>query len=143
MTNRPIETIKDLTDVIVGYSMRWRIEELHRTWKSGACSVEETQLRSASAVIKWATILMAVAVRIERIKQLSREQPDRPCDGRIQSRGDQGRGPSVLREVRKKKVNAAATPTIADVTLWIACLGGYTGKTSSGGPPGSLPSLAA
>ena len=73
LTNRPIEVIKDITDVIVGYSMRWRIEELHRTWKSGACSVEENQLRSASAAIKWATILMGVAVRIERIKQLARE----------------------------------------------------------------------
>jgi hypothetical protein len=28
-------------------------------------------------------------------------------------------------------------PTIAQATLWIAQLGGYTGK-SSGGPPGSI-----
>jgi hypothetical protein len=38
----------------------------------------------------------------------------------------------------KKKANSATTPSIADVTLWIASLGGYTGKTSSGGPPGSI-----
>ena len=79
LTNRPIEVIKDMTDVIAGYSMRWRIEDLHRTWKSGTCSVEDTQLRSAGAATKWATILMGVAVRIERIKQLSREQPDLPA----------------------------------------------------------------
>ena len=59
LTNRPILTTQNLLDVVFGYSMRWRIEELHRTWKSGACRVEQTQLRSTSAVIKWATILVA------------------------------------------------------------------------------------
>ena len=78
LTNRPILTTQDLLDVVFGYSMRWRIEELHRTWKSGACRVEHTQLRSTSAVIKWATILVAVAARIERIKQLARKEPHRP-----------------------------------------------------------------
>jgi Transposase DNA-binding len=139
LTNRPIETTRNLTDVIFGYSMRWRIEELHRTWKSGACRVEETQLRSASAVIKWATILMAVAVRIERIKQLSRETPELPASEEF--------SPAEIKAVillrfgkrgKAKLVSPPQAPTIAQLTLWIAELGGYTGRTSSGGPPGSI-----
>jgi len=137
-TNRPIQTVKDLTDVIDGYSMRWRIEELHRTWKSGACRVEETQLRSTSAVSKWATILIAVAVRIERIKQLSREQPDRPATDEFSPVEIKAAALLYFGKAAKKKVNLVSTPTIAEVTLWIASLGGYTGKTSSGGPPGSI-----
>lgn len=137
-TNRPILTIKDLTDVIKGYSMRWRIEELHRTWKSGACRVEESQLRSTSAVSKWATILMAVAVRIERIKQLSREQPDRPATDEFTPVEIKAAALLYFGKSAKKKLASATTPSIADVTLWIASLGGYTGKTSSGGPPGSI-----
>ena len=139
LTNRPIETMKGLTDVILGYSMRWRIEELHRTWKSGACSVEESQLRSKDAVIKWATILVAVAVRIERIKQLSREQPDRPATDEFSPVEIKA---AVLlhfgKSAKAPKTGSLATATIADVTLWIACIGGYTGRTSSGGPPGSI-----
>jgi hypothetical protein len=135
-TNRPIETIKDLTDVIKGYSMRWRIEELHRTWKSGACRVEETQLRSTSAVSKWATILIAVAVRIERIKQLSREQPDLPATNEFSPVEIKAAALLYFGKSGKKKI--PTSPTIADVTFWIASLGGYTGKTSSGGPPGSI-----
>jgi hypothetical protein len=138
LTNRPIEIIKDITDVIEGYSMRWRIEELHRTWKSGACSVEDNQLRSASAAIKWATILMAVAARIERIKQLSREKPDLPATDEFSPAEIKAAALLYFGKAGKAKVSAAATPTIADVTLWIAYLGGYTGKTSSGGPPGSI-----
>jgi len=138
LTNRPIEILKDVTDVIAGYSMRWRIEELHRTWKSGACSVEDNQLRSASAAIKWATILMGVAARIERIKQLSREQPDLPASDEFSPAEIKAAALLYFGKAAKTKVNPATTPSIADVTLWIAHLGGYTGKTSSGGPPGSI-----
>jgi len=138
LTNRPIAIIKDLTDVIAGYSMRWRIEELHRTWKSGACSVEENQMRSANAAIKWATILMGVAARIERIKQLSRQKPDLPASDEFSPAEINAAALLYFGKAGKAKVGGAATPTIADVTLWIAYLGGYTGKTSSGGPPGSI-----
>jgi Transposase DNA-binding/Transposase Tn5 dimerisation domain len=138
LTNRPIEIMKDITDVIVGYSMRWRIEELHRTWKSGACSVEENQLRSAGAAIKWAIILIAVAARIERIKQLSREQPHLPATDEFSPAEIKAAALLYFGKAGKTKVNPAATPTIAEVTLWIAFLGGYTGKTSSGGPPGTI-----
>jgi hypothetical protein len=138
LTNRPIKTIQDLTDVIWAYSMRWRIEELHRTWKSGACGVEENQLRSASAAIKWATILIAVAVRIERIKQLSREQPDRPASDEFSPVEIKAAALLYFDKSVKRKAALAATPSVADVTLWVASIGGYTGKTSSGGPPGSI-----
>ena len=79
LTNRPLTNVTEIRQVILGYAQRWRIEDFHRTWKSGACGVEENQLRSQAAVVKWATILAAVAVRIERIKLLSRREPERPA----------------------------------------------------------------
>jgi hypothetical protein len=138
LTNHSISTREDLLHVVFGYSMRWRIEELHRTWKSGACRVEETQLRSSSAVIKWATILTAVAVRIERIKQLSRQEPKRPATDEFSPL--EIRAVALLRcgKAAKTKVPEGTIPSIEDVTLWIAQIGGYTGRSSSGGPPGSI-----
>lgn len=138
LTNRPVENTKNLKEVIRGYSMRWRIEELHRTWKTGACRVEETQLRSTQAVIKWATILIAVAVRIERIKQLSRDQPQSPASEEFSP--VEIKATILLRfgNAAKTKVPAGTSPSMGDVTLWIAQIGGYTGRTSSGGPPGSI-----
>ena len=138
LTNRPIEKIKDLTDVIRGYSMRWRIEELHRTWKSAACNVEDTQLRSTSAVVKWATILITVAVRIERIKFLSRQEPDRPATDEFTPAEIKAAALLRFGAAGKAKLRPEHALTIADVTLWIAHIGGYTGRTSSGGPPGSI-----
>jgi Transposase DNA-binding len=138
LTNHPISHRRDLFDVLLGYSMRWRIEEMHRTWKSGACRVEETQLRSSSAVIKWASILCAVAVRIERIKQLSRKEPKRPATDEFTPL--EIRAVALLRfgKAAKTKVPEGTVPSIEDVTLWIAQIGGYTGRASSGGPPGSI-----
>jgi hypothetical protein len=138
LTNRLIQTKADLSQVIFGYSMRWRIEELHRTWKSGACRVEETQLRSTSAVIKWATILVAVAVRIERIKQLSREEPQRPASDEFTPLEIRAAALLHFGKAGNKQVARGVVPTIADVAFWIAKIGGYTGRSSSGGPPGAI-----
>lgn len=136
LTNAPIETTEDLAQIIYGYSLRWRIEEFHRTWKSGACNVETMQLRSVGAAIKWATILAAVAVRIERIKLLSREQPDLPATSEF-SRVEL-KAIVLLRFEEKKPPPHSKPPTLAQATTWLAELGGYTGRTSSGGPPGSI-----
>lgn len=137
LTNRPITSRGELTEVVRGYAQRWRIEEFHRTWKSGACDVEEMQLRDAENAEKWATILAAVAVRVERLKRLSRNEPQRPASdefSRIELKAI-----ALLRfgEKARKKVPARTIPTIGEAVLWVAEIGGYTGK-SSGGPPGSI-----
>jgi hypothetical protein len=134
LTNHPVETTEDLAQIIFGYSQRWRIEDFHRTWKSGACNVERMQLRSVSASIKWATLLAAVATRIERIKLLSRTQPHLPATTEFT--------PVELRAILLLRFGRKPPPaghplTLAQATLWLAQIGGYTGK-SSGGPPGSV-----
>ena len=137
LTNRPISTAAEMTQVVLGYAQRWRIEVFHRTWKSGACNVERMQLRSVAAAEKWATVLAAVAVRIERLKQMSRQEPERPATDEFT--------PVELRAIAlvrfdtkaKKHLPKGAVPTIQQAVLWVAEIGGYTGK-SSGGPPGSI-----
>jgi hypothetical protein len=137
LTNRPVATVENINQIVFGYAQRWRIEDFHRTWKSGTCRVEESQLRSAEALIKWATILAAVAVRAERIKHLSRQEPNRPASDEFSP--VEIRAITLLRfgKSAKKHLEAAQVPTLAQATLWLAQIGGYTGK-SSGGPPGSV-----
>lgn len=137
LTNRPVVTAADLQQIVFGYSQRWRIEEFHRSWKSGVCRVEESQLRSSEAAIKWATILAAVATRVERLKLLSRKEPDRPATDEFSA--IELRALKLLRfgKSGNKDAARATVPTLSEATLWLAQLGGYTGK-SSGGPPGSV-----
>jgi hypothetical protein len=137
LTSHAIETKQDLELVVFGYTQRWRIEELHRTWKSGGCRVEETQLRTKSRVIKWATVMVAVAARIERLKYLARQRPDTAAT--VELTENEILALLLLKRTEKKRNETipAGVPTIAQATRWIADLGGYTGK-SSGGPPGTI-----
>jgi len=118
------------------YAVRWRIEDMHRTWKRGACQVETMQLRSASAAIKWACMLAAVAARIERLKTLSRSSPEQPAS--VELADIEIRTLLILKRKYAKRGEVIATelPTIAQAVRWIADLGGYVGNKSSG-PPGS------
>lgn len=130
-TSHPVESFEDATLVIYGYAQRWRIEECHRTWKSGECDVESTQLRSFDAVRRWATILATLAVRIERLKGLSRTKPNAPATLELSK--------LEIRALKMLKFGAsppAIEPTLANVVAWLAELGGYANKYS-GKPPGA------
>ena len=65
--------------VLFAYAQRWRIEEFHKTWKSGSCRVEAARLQTVDTFLRWATIMAAVAARIERMKHLSRTSPEQPA----------------------------------------------------------------
>ena len=123
--------------VVQRYGLRWGIESLHRAWKSGVCNVEEMQLRSLSAAVKWACMLAAVAARIERLKTLSRTTPDEPAT--IELTELEIRALILLKRRQKKRTEVVpdSIPTIGQAVRWIADLGGYIGNKSSG-LPGSV-----
>lgn len=137
LTSRSIDTFEQAYEVVDGYTQRWRIEDFHRAWKSSICRVEEMQLRSFEAVTVWATMLANVAARAERLRLLARKQGDRPAS--IELAPQELRALVLLKRRRRRRHEPipVAMPTIAQATLWIAELGGYTGK-SSGGPPGAI-----
>jgi hypothetical protein len=136
-TNAPITSQIAALKIVNAYRARWRIEEFHRTWKRGECNVETAQLRSFDAMVKWSTVLSAVAIRIERLKYISRAMPDVPATVELApieiealkiERRSQG--------LRGTKARIPETLTIAQATSWIAEMGGWMGLKSSG-PPGS------
>jgi hypothetical protein len=132
LTNYAVETFEQACFVIYGYSTRWRIEEFHKTWKS-VCRIEDSLLEESSRVIKWATIMSAVAMRIERLKYLSRNSPELPATEELSR--EEIDATIILRKPAGYKIGD--TPSISIAVRWIADLGGYTGK-SSGGPAGSI-----
>lgn len=135
-TNVPVTNAEQAKRVIESYVMRWRIEEFHRTWKQGDCNVEDAQLHSLDALTKWATILAAVATRIERLKYLSRNTPDEPAT--IELGEDEIEALKLDQRQRRpaqKRKRLPAMPTIEEATRWVAELGGWIGPAN--GPPGS------
>lgn len=133
LTNYPVADFADARMVIGGYSHRWRIEEFHRTWKT-TCRVEDAQLRSIGAVQRWAIALAVVAMRIQRLTHLARNQPDLPASEGLTA--DEITALVLHKSKHRRRGQSAFVPTIAVAVTWLAELGGYTGK-SSGGPPGA------
>lgn len=134
-TTTPINSLQDAVDVTRRYGLRWRIEDFHRTWKSGDCRVEEMQLRSPPAVKKWASILAVVAARSEHLRHVSRKSPDLPAttafsDVEIQA--------VILLKTRQKKRTEVVgdNPTLVQIVRWIADIGGYVGGARAR-PPGA------
>jgi hypothetical protein len=86
--------------------------------------------------MKWATILAAVAARIERLKRLARTEPEAPAS--VELTPIEVRALVLLkRRYRNATERICDDPSIQQAVFWIAQLGGYIGK-SSGGPPGAL-----
>ena len=133
LTTYPVHSVVDAQVVLFGYSQRWRIEEFHRTWKSGACCVEETQLRDYDHLVRWIPILASVAMRILRMTYLARRRPELPATCEF----TQPEIDAAIVATRQKKWKRGDVPSIAQVVQWIAQEGGYIGK-SSGGPPGPI-----
>lgn len=132
-TNVPVLTSEHAQRIVASYQTRWRVEEFHRTWKQGECNVEDAQLRSQEAVMKWATLLSAVATRIERLKYLARRKPNTPASGELTLDEIEA---IKLDQRRRSRRRLPDMPTIHEATCWIAELGGWIGAAN--GPPGSV-----
>lgn len=131
-TNHCVDSEDDMYLVLMSYMQRWRSEDFHRTWKRGACRVEDSRLGAVQHTQIWATVLAAVAIRIERLKLRSRAEPDVPASEEFSDYEIQAiRGVKARRGERTPK-----ELTLRQAVYILAELGGYTGR-SSGGAPGS------
>jgi hypothetical protein len=138
LTNVEVKGFDDAQMVVYGYSQRWRVEDFHKSWKT-VCKVEQSQLE-VTAFKSWATILASVAMRIERLKHLARNEPEQPAT--VELSEVEVEATLVLyrsyNERSPKDHVEGAVPTIAQAVTWIAELGGYTGPKRSHGPPGTI-----
>jgi Transposase DNA-binding len=136
LTNRSVDGFDQARSVVQDYTMRWRIEEFHRTWKSGYCNVEQTQLRHHDNIIRWAMLHVAVATRIERLKGLARTRPDAPAMQEF-SRAELRALVLIRHRFAKSRDELDLdTVTIRQAIRWAAELGGFMGGARTA--PGSV-----
>jgi hypothetical protein len=136
-TTTPGRTAADAIDVIQRYGYRWRIEDFHRALKSGGGCVEESQLRSAQAVIKWATLHAMIAARAEGLRDASRATPDAPATTLLSDAEIEALIILKTREKRRTEVVSIKGLTLKQAVRWIADLGGFTATGVSQTPPGA------
>ena len=139
LTNTPIDSVEDLSSVIRSYTLRWRIEDFHKTWKSGHCNVEDTQLRSFRAATSSAVMSATVAATVERLKHLPRTEPESLANMEL-SHDERAALVALVSDL----LNAELAPggrrqhslklpnvdmmSIGEAVAGLAKLGGYTGR---------------
>jgi len=68
LTSEPVESLVGARKVLRAYTLRWRIEDFHKAWKSGA-KVEQRRMQSAANLERVAVILAFVAVRLLQLRE--------------------------------------------------------------------------
>lgn len=78
-TSEPINSPNQVLEVLHDYRLRWRIEDFHKAWKSGA-GIERRRMQEANNLRRVAVILAFVAVRLLQLREVLEQRPEAPCD---------------------------------------------------------------
>jgi hypothetical protein len=128
-TSLEVKSLEQAEDIVGIYKVRWEIEVFHKLLKS-ACSVEKAQLEHADRLKKLITILSIVAWRLHVLTKLQREAPDLPCTEVLTTIEWNALYVAMMRS----RAFPQEPPSLRQVTLWIAKLGGFIGRKSDGEP---------
>lgn len=126
MTSEPIDTPRQLLQVVDDYRARWMIEEFFKALKTG-CAFEKRQLESYQTLTNALGIFLPIAWHLLLLRHDARANPDEPAD-RVLS-------PTQIRVLRARVPKLMPpTPSAADALRAVAYLGGHFIKR----PPGWL-----
>jgi len=126
----PIDTLEQVREIIQYYSVRWMIEVLFRTLKSG-CRVEERLFEAIDRLLPCVAVYLIVAWRTLMLVRLGRSCPDMNCEVLFE--------PSEWKSVWMvihRKTPPRKPPRLADLLRLIGQLGGYVNHKSRTDPPG-------
>ena len=129
LTNLPVTTFSEALEKIKWYCLRWRIEMYFKVLKSGF-RVEKCRLAHADRLTRYLTIMSIVAWRLFMITLIARTDPTEPCTEFLA----EFEWKVLFLKVNKNKELPEETPTIGEVVIWIARLGGFLARKGDGFP---------
>lgn len=80
LTSLPIERPDDVQRIVRFYALRWRIEQLHFTLKSGALNVEKLQFDDVHTLVNALTFYTVVAWQLLGLTYALRHDPEQPAE---------------------------------------------------------------
>lgn len=129
LTTVPVLSFADALERIEWYCQRWQIELYHKVLKSG-CQVEKSQLATTERLFPLLALYSIIAWRLCWMTYVARHHPDAPCTAVL---ADHEWRPLYI-FIHKANPPALHIPTVRDVILWIAKLGGFLARRSDGEP---------
>lgn len=130
LTTLSIDSVDAVRQVIQYYCVRWMIEVLFRTLKSG-CRVEERLFEHIDRLLPCLAVYLIVAWRTLMLVRLGRSCPDLNCEAVFEP----AEWKSVWMVIHRKKP-PRKPPKLKEMLRLIAQLGGYVNRPNRSDPPG-------
>jgi Transposase DNA-binding/Transposase Tn5 dimerisation domain len=130
VTTLPIDNEEQVRAIVQYYCVRWMIEILFRTLKSG-CRVEERRFERVERVERCLAVYAIVAWRTLYVCRLGRSCPDIDCEAVFEP----SEWKSVWMEVHQK-APPKKRPRLGEMVRLIAQRGGYVNRPKREDPPG-------
>lgn len=127
-TSEPVSTLEDAIAVVDHYRARWMIEEYFKALKTG-CAFEKRQLCSLEGLKRAFGLFIPMAWKLLSIRHLGRAPTTQPARASLDDEQL-----ALLRAMLERRARSLpTTPSIRDVMLGIAALGGHI---KNNGDPG-------
>ena len=127
LTSLPVDTFEQARTVIEYYEARWLVEEYHKALKTG-CRVTGRQLKTAERLEAMVGLMSVAAVRLLRLKSLTRTSPEIPAQRVV---------PRVWLQMLKaarKGLHRVHDLSVGQFYREVAKLGGFLGRKGDGDP---------
>jgi len=124
VTSLKVNSVEDALLVVQIYEHRWIIEEYHKCLKTG-CRIEDAQLKTGKRLLALFGILGVIATQLIQLRDLSRQQPDRPAEEFVVK--------EVI-DIVKSKFKLTGVISVSELWRRIAMMGGFLGRKSDGAP---------
>ncbi len=120
-TSEPVNDLVSATAVVDHYRARWRIEEYFRALKQG-CALQARQIESYDGMLCVLALFAPIAWRLLLLRSLG--QDDTPLPAEAVFDGDEMTAIAILLD-DKCLPTLPTTPTLRDVLLGVAAIGGH------------------
>ena len=130
LTTVPVLSFEDAVERIQWYRRRWQIEVYFKILKSG-CQIEKSQLSTTQRLLPLIALFSIIAWRLFWLTHISRHDPEAPCTTVLTDH----EWHALYAFIYKTHRFPDEIPSVRDVTLWIAQLGGFLARRHDG-PPG-------
>jgi hypothetical protein len=130
ITTLPIGDVEAVRHVISYYTVRWMIEILFRTLKSG-CRVEKRRFEHVDRLLPCAAVYLIIAWRTLMVCRMGRACPDISCEAIFEP--EEWKSVFV---VTRRQAPPSQPPCLEEMVRLVAQLGGYVNHPERKDPPG-------
>lgn len=129
LTNVLVKHIEDALERVEWYCQRWQIEVFFKILKSG-CRIEQRRLKNFTRLQPCIALFSMIAWRIHWLTHVQRIEPTLPCTMALADH--EWRALYAL--ATRMATEPSEVPTVEQVVIWIAQLGGFLNRKGDGYP---------